>query len=45
MKSQANKTALPVKTAIAAALALLATPTWAQDLVLEEVVVTAQKRT
>ncbi|MBP6682983.1 MAG: TonB-dependent receptor plug domain-containing protein, partial [Halioglobus sp.] len=45
MSSQLKNTVFPVKTAIAAALALLTAPTWAQDLVLEEVVVTAQKRT
>jgi len=46
MMSQDKNTAFPVKTAIAAALALAALPTWSQEsLVLEEVVVTAQKRT
>ncbi len=43
--SQHKKSAFPLKTAIAAALALVTAPSWAQGLVLEEVVVTAQKRT
>lgn len=43
--TQYNKTAFPIrKTAIASALALMAAPAMANDLVLEETIVTAQKR-
>jgi len=42
---QLHSPLLTRKTAIAAALALLTAPGMAQDLVLEEVIVTAQKRT
>ncbi len=43
--SQDKKISFPVKTAIAAALALSTAPVLASELVLEEVIVTAQKRT
>ncbi|MCB1710371.1 MAG: TonB-dependent receptor, partial [Halioglobus sp.] len=42
---QSNKTSFPIKTALATALAMLTVPAWAaESLVLEETVVTAQKR-
>lgn len=42
---QSSKTSFPIKTALATALAMLTVPAWAaESLVLEETVVTAQKR-